>query len=67
MARLNQNLFIPDNTKLEENLYYHESSIESVQFGQSIKISGDYIFTRCHEIKNLVIPNGTIIPMDCKI
>ena len=61
MARLNQNLFIPDNTKLVENLYFHESFIESVQFGQSIEISGDYIFTRCHEIKNLEIPSGTII------
>jgi hypothetical protein len=64
MARLNQNLFIPDNTKLVENLYFHESFIESVQFGQSIEISGDYIFTRCHEIKNLVIPSGTIISGD---
>jgi len=65
MARfLNQNLFIPDNTKLKENLYYHESFIESVQFGQSIEISGDYIFSRCHEIKNIEIPNGTIISGD---
>jgi len=61
MARLNQNLFIPDNTKIIENLYFHESFIESVQFGQSIEISGDYIFTRCHEIKNLEIPSGTVI------
>ena len=64
MALLKYNLFIPDNTKIKENLYYHESSIESVRFGQSIEISGDYIFTRCHEIKNLEIPNGTIISGD---
>ena len=61
MARMNQNIVIPDNTLLENNLEFSDSEIESVQFGQSINISGNYIFTRCNRIQNLNVPNGTII------
>lgn len=61
MSRINQNIIIPDNTKLANSYEFENSEIESVQFGQLIEISGNYIFARCHKIKNLDIPSGTIL------
>jgi hypothetical protein len=55
------NISIPDNTKLEKPYEMSESAVESVQFGDSVEISGNYIFARCHKIKELEIPNGTVI------
>jgi len=59
MARLNQNIVIPDNTRLEKLSEFSDSEINSIQFGQSIEISGNYIFARCHHIRELEIPSGT--------
>ena len=59
MARLNQNIVIPDNTRLEKLSEFSDSEITSIQFGQSVEISGNYIFARCHHILEVEIPNGT--------
>ena len=59
MARLNQNIVIPDNTRLEKLSEFSDSEITSIQFGQSVKICGNYIFARSHYIRELVIPSGT--------
>jgi len=61
MERLNQNLVIPDNTLLENSYQLSNSEIDSVNFGQSVEISGNYIFARCHQIQELEIPSGTIL------
>lgn len=61
MARLNQNIVIPDNTKLVTSHEFSDSDIISVHFGQSIEISADYIFARCHHILEVEIPSGTIL------
>jgi hypothetical protein len=61
MARLNQNIVIPDNTRLDSPYQLSESEIISIQIGQSVEISGNYIFARCHHILELEIPNGTIL------
>ena len=64
MARLNQNIVIPDNTKLVTSHEFSDSDIISVHFGQSIEISADYIFARCHHILEVEIPSGTILSAD---
>ena len=51
---------IPDNTILEKSYEMSESDIETVLIGDSVEISGDYIFARCNKIKELLIPSGTI-------
>jgi carbonic anhydrase/acetyltransferase-like protein (isoleucine patch superfamily) len=61
MARLNQNIVIPDNTRLEKFSEFSNSEIITIQFGQSVEISGNYIFARCHHILEVEIPNGTNI------
>jgi BspA type Leucine rich repeat region (6 copies)/Ring finger domain len=61
MARLNQNLFIPDNTRIEKLSEFSDSEIDTIQFGHSVEISGNYIFARCHYIRELEIPCGTNI------
>jgi hypothetical protein len=59
MARLNQNILIPDNTRLEKLSEFSDSEITSIQFGQSVEICGNYVFARSHHIRELEIPNGT--------
>ncbi len=59
MARLNQNIVIPDNTRLEKLSEFSDSEITSIQFGQSVEIYGNYVFARCHHIRELEIPSGT--------
>ena len=61
MARLNQNIVIPDNTRLDSPYQLSDSEIGSIQFGQSVEISGNYIFARCHQIQEVDIPSGTIL------
>jgi hypothetical protein len=61
MARLNQNIVIPDNTRLEKLSEFSDSEITSIQFGQSVEISGNYIFARSHQIQELEIPSRTIL------
>ena len=61
MARLNQNIVIPDNTKLANSHEFSDSRIISVHFGNSVQISADYIFARCNQIHELDIPSGTIL------
>ena len=61
MARLNQNIVIPDNTRLESANQFSDSEIDTIQIGQSVEISGNYIFARCHHILEVEIPNGTNI------
>jgi len=61
MARLNQNIIIPDNTNLESENQLLNSDIASVTFGKNVEISGNYIFARCHQIQELEIPSGTIL------
>lgn len=61
MARLNQNIVIPDNTKLANSHEFSDSRIISVHFGNSVQISADYIFARCNLICELDIPTGTIL------
>jgi hypothetical protein len=61
MSRINQNIVIPDNTRLEKSSDFSDSEIITIQFGQSIEISGNYIFARCHHILEVEIPNGTNI------
>jgi hypothetical protein len=56
-----ENITIPNNTKLEKSYEMSESDIESVQFGDSVEISGDYIFARCNKIKELFVPSRTIV------
>jgi hypothetical protein len=60
MARINQNIFIPDNTNLETSYELRDSEIVSVTFGKNIEISGNYIFARSQQIQELEIPSGTI-------
>jgi len=55
------NITIPDNTILEKSYEMSELPIESVQLGDSVKITGNYIFARCHKIKELAIPSNTFI------
>ena len=61
MERLNQNIVIPDNTKLTTSHEFSDSGIISVHFGNSVQISADYIFARCNQIRELDIPTGTIL------
>ena len=61
MARLNQSIVIPDNTRLEKSNEFADSEIESIQIGQSVEISGDYVFARCNNVRELVIPSETIL------
>ena len=61
MARLNQNIVIPDNARLEKLFEFSDSEINSIQIGHSVEISGNYIFARCHQIQELEIPSGTIL------
>lgn len=61
MARLNQNIVIPDNTRLETPYQLSESEIDSVNFGKFVKIFGDYVFARCNHIVELSIPSRTIL------
>ena len=60
MARLNQNIVIPDNTQLENSYHLSDSDIDSVTFGQNNEISGNYIFARSQQIRELIVPQGTI-------
>jgi hypothetical protein len=60
MARLNQNIVIPDNTRLETPYQLYNSEIDSVTFGQNNEISGNYIFARSQQIRELIVPCGTI-------
>jgi NDP-sugar pyrophosphorylase family protein len=60
MAHLNQNIVIPDNTRLENSYELVNSEIESVSFGENIEISGNYIFSHSQQIRELDIPGGTI-------
>ena len=52
---------IPDNTILEKSYEMSDSEIESVQLGYNVELSGNYIFARCHKIRELEIPCNTII------
>lgn len=56
-----EHITISNNTILEEAYEMSETNIESVQFGDSVEISGNYVFARCHQIKNLTIPCRTNI------
>ena len=60
MARLNQNIVIPDNTRLDSPYQLSDSEINSIQIGQSVEISGNYIFARSQKIRELIVPCGTI-------
>jgi hypothetical protein len=60
MARLNQNIIIPDNTRLETPYQLYDSEIDSITFGQNIEICGNYIFACSQQIRELIIPCGTI-------
>jgi hypothetical protein len=60
MARINQNILIPDNTRLETPYQLYDSEIESISFGKNIEISGNYIFARSQQIRELIVPQGTI-------
>lgn len=60
MARLNQNIVIPDNTRLETPYQLYDSEIESISFGKNIEISGNYIFSCLKQIRELDVPSGTI-------
>ena len=61
MARLNQNIVIPDNTCLTTPYEFSGSEIVSINFGQSVKISAEYVFARLQQIHELDIPSGTIL------
>ena len=61
MARLNQNIVIPDNTNLVTSHEFSDSGIISVHFGNSVQISANYIFARCHQIQEVDIPSRTIL------
>ena len=61
MTRINQNIVIPDNTRLDSPYQLSDSEISSIQIGQSVEISGNYIFARCHQIQEVDIPSGTIL------
>jgi carbonic anhydrase/acetyltransferase-like protein (isoleucine patch superfamily) len=56
----NKNILIPDNTILETSYELSDSEIESVNFGRNIEISGNYVFARSQQIRELDIPSGTI-------
>ena len=60
MARLNQNIVIPDNTYLTTPYEFSNSEIVSVNFGKLVKISADYVFARSQQIHELDVPSGTI-------
>jgi carbonic anhydrase/acetyltransferase-like protein (isoleucine patch superfamily) len=51
---------IPDNTILETSYELSDSEIETVNFGRNIEISGNYVFARSQQIRELDIPSGTI-------
>jgi hypothetical protein len=61
MARINQNIVIPDNTKLEKSYEFINSEITSINFGNLVQISADYVFAHCDHISELDIPTETII------
>jgi len=61
MARLSQIIVIPDNTCLTVPYEFSGSEIVSVNFGQSVKVSAEYVFARCKQIRELDIPSGTIL------
>lgn len=52
---------IPDNTLLRKSHEFADSEIESIQIGNSVEISGDYVFARCNRVLELVIPRETIL------
>ncbi len=51
-----EHISIPDNTILEKSYEMAESNIETVIIGNSVVISGNYIFARCRKIKELLVP-----------
>lgn len=51
---------IPDNTILETSYELSDSEIEAINFGRNIEISGNYVFARSQQIRELDIPSGTI-------
>ena len=55
-----EHISIPDNTILEKSYEMSQLDIESVQIGDSVEITGDYVFARCNKIKELFVPSGTI-------
>lgn len=57
----NKNILIPDDTILETSYELSDSEIESVNFGRNIEISGNYVFARSQQIRELNIPSGTIL------
>jgi hypothetical protein len=57
----NKNILIPDNTILETSYELSDSEIESVNFGRNVEISGNYVFARSQQIRELDIPSGTIL------
>ena len=61
MARINQNIVIPDNTILQIPYEFVNSEITSVNFGNSVQISADYVFAYCNHISEIDIPTETII------
>jgi carbonic anhydrase/acetyltransferase-like protein (isoleucine patch superfamily) len=56
-----EHISIPDNTILEKSYEMSESNVETVLIGDTVVISGDYILARCHKIKELFVPSGTIV------
>lgn len=61
MAIINQNIVIPDNTKLQNPYEFVNSEIISVNFGNLVQISAEYVFAYCNNISELDIPTETII------
>lgn len=60
MARINQNIVIPDNIKLETSYQLYDSDFNSITFGKNIEICGNYIFACSQQIRELYIPDKTI-------
>jgi hypothetical protein len=56
-----ERISIPDNTILEKSYEMSELPIETILIGDSVKITGNYIFARSHNIKQLEIPFNTVI------
>ncbi len=56
-----EHITISNNIILEKSYEMSDTDIESVQFGDSVEISGNYVFARCHKIKELNIPCRTSI------
>jgi carbonic anhydrase/acetyltransferase-like protein (isoleucine patch superfamily) len=56
-----EHISIPNNTILEKSYEMSESNVETVIIGDSVVISGNYIFARCRKIKDLLVPSGTIV------